>query len=100
MGSWARMRQDQESVNKDFPVPDDCKDWRFDLSLWLCHYWKPTRGWGSKVSLWWGYHVRRFPKPPPFHADAIARHFGFVEGVPACQGPVCQEHEWKVVEHG
>lgn len=65
--------------------------WGDEWSGFLIRH-RPTRS----VQRWWWYSVRRFPKPPPFNLDPIARHFGFVEGVSACSGPICEEHEWKV----
>jgi len=50
----------------------------------------------SPIVLWWYYNVLRYPKPPPFAKDRIAQHFGFVDGIPACKGPICEAHEWKV----
>jgi hypothetical protein len=96
--SWVAMRHDQEDIAQAFSPEGPCKeDLWWDICHWMTYYWWPTRRWMPKVSLWWGHHVRRFPQPPPFNEDPVARHFGFVEGVPACQGPICVEHEWKVL---
>jgi hypothetical protein len=48
---------------------------------------------GTRLGQW--YYKHR-PKPPPFALDPVMRHCGWVEGVPACKGPICEEHEWKV----
>ena len=63
--------------------------WRDRFDAWYFGTW---------LGKFWYYKVRRFPPPPPFDFDPVARHFGFVDGVPACRGPMCQEHEWKVVD--
>lgn len=33
-------------------------------------------------------------RSPSWEQDPIARHFGWVEGVPACEGSPCFEHGW------
>lgn len=33
------------------------------------------------------------PSPPPFACDPVVRHFGMVDGVPACGCSPC-EHGW------
>jgi hypothetical protein len=57
-----------------------------------------THRWISPFLTWWHYNVRRYPRPPEWAKDNIARHFGWVDGVPACKGPICEEHEWKVAD--
>lgn len=55
------------------------------------------QGWWDRLYAWWGYHVRGWPKPPPFEENRVAIHFGFVEGKPGCtDGPVCAEHGWVI----
>lgn len=39
------------------------------------------------------------PPPKPWHEDPIARHFGWVSGVPACSDSPCV-HGWSPVQEG
>lgn len=70
MGSWANMLHDdrltREVTHTDFPL-----SLREHVEMWFTYYWWPTRRWMPKVSLWWAYHVRRYPKPPPLHEDPV-----------------------------
>jgi hypothetical protein len=91
-GTWARHRhwwQPDIATLSDGEVVEVTWRDRFVTHRWVRPLW-----------LWWGYGVRGYPKPPPFDQDPVARHFGFVEGVPACKGPICEEHEWRVVDRG
>lgn len=68
------MKKDQRMAEQAIDVdPGDplYKSWRFDVSLWLQYYWWPTRRWSARLSLWWFYTVRRYPKPPPLHLDPV-----------------------------
>jgi hypothetical protein len=76
MGSWAAMRHDL--------LPLGPMTWREQVMMWIEHYWWPTRRWVPKVERWWAYKVRGYPPPPPFAADKVAHHLGFVDGIPAC----------------
>lgn len=81
---------------------EDDADWWWQVKSWFTYYWRPTRGWMPKVSMWWAYEILRYPKRPPFDEDPVARHLGLVEGVPPCtdKGPNgrCAEH--RLVTHG
>ena len=47
------------------------------FAFWFTYFWWPTKRWMPKVDLWWGYHVRRYPKPPPLDKDPVyQRLFG------------------------
>ena len=48
-------------------------------------------GWWDKINT--KYWLRKYP-PPPLIKDRVARHFGFVDGVPACTENPC-EHGWE-----
>lgn len=79
MNSWAGMRHDQRAAAEvsGGTVEDYPTTWREDFTYWFTYYWWPTKRWMPKVSLWWGYHVHRFPKPPPLDKDAVyQRLFG------------------------
>lgn len=92
MTAWGDMRHDLVPLGGF-----DDERLRYKLSMWFTYYWWPTRRWMPRLSLWWGYNVRRYPKPPPFVKDRIAHHHGFVDGIPACtDGPTCAEHGWRI----
>lgn len=87
MTAWADMKHDL--------LPLGPMTRREKIKAWVSYYWWPTRRWLPKIEMWWDYNVLRYPKPPPLVKDRIARHHGFVDGVPPCtDGPVCSEHGW------
>jgi hypothetical protein len=66
------MRQDHQRINEWMEVSDDeyPETRREKLDTWLICY-APGHDFWMKVSLWWGYHVRRYPKPPPLLDDPV-----------------------------
>lgn len=82
MKSWDDMRHDEALVEENFPPPEGDDPYppmpRWErMQHWIMFYWPPTRGWTQRIWLWWGYHVHRYPKPPPLDQDPIyQRLFG------------------------
>lgn len=72
MRSWKAMRHDNELAKKVVPLhPDDEPSLWYDFTHWAEFYCPLTRRWMPKVSLWWHYNVRRYPKPPPLDQDRV-----------------------------
>lgn len=85
MGSWADMRHDMDRLGE--------MTRRERLASWLRFYFRPTRRWVDGLVTW--RDGRRFGPLPPIERDKVARHFGFVDGVPPCtELPECAEHGW------
>jgi hypothetical protein len=61
------------AVDFDTMDPDDTSwwSWREKFCHWFVFEWWPTRRWMRHVWLWWGYHVRGYPKPPPLDQDPV-----------------------------
>jgi hypothetical protein len=70
----AQLFNEWDETGKDaYP---ELEVWRFKLDLWLTCYAPGHKLW-MKGALWWGYHVRRYPKPPPLDQDPVyQRLFG------------------------